>query len=834
MRNEIILNNKSSKEIKGLLIQELPPISKPMIRTTVEEIDGRDGDIITKLGYSAYNKQISIGLHGKFDINEVIKYFDSEGIVIFSNEPDKYYKYQIVDQIDFERLIRFRTANVTMHCQPFKYSTTEEPEEFEISQTTDEGSEIELRPSAVSKINFNAAKGDTSQTTYSGKNLFNKDNANSLSAYITLNNTLQTDNSLMGIWIECQANTTYTVQKPNSGTNNRFCVYTTADTPANGVSVLNYVGTKSGVDNNSSYTITTPATANYLGVFFGVSSTTPTMAEIIDSIQIEVGSTATSYEPYVGGTASPNPDYQQEVQTVTGRQAVSVRNKNLCNGITQNLYLVANTNTAGKISGNSGLSIAVEQNTDYTISVQSSQARYRVGFVDTIPQNNYDTVTAYNGANGDGTSNTLTVNSGSHKYLIVNVSDLTACMVEKGSSATDFVPYESQRYEIYLGTGNLLDPNTVVTGTIQADGSINTGATTYATTDYIEIDPTRVITKTATGSPRVKLYDASKNLISTAQDNDITDFNNAGDFQVPYSNAKYIRFTIYATDYPVANVEVKQPTIELCKIGNYQDYIYKQDGDWYLHKVIQKIDTFPSGYFDGIVLQGGGYYRVWKNNIGGATNNEEVMMISSHFRGVSYNRKDADPYNTVYSRAVNMGLTTNVGTTIASIAQWLTNNNVVLYYVLATPTDTQITDENLISQLEALANANSYDESTHVKSNSENKPMILNMSVISSNSCEVTNEGNIYSKPLLTIYGFGTINLSLNNEQMFVIDLGEEDNYVTIDTNAMEAYKDTLDNLMNRSVDGDYNNFKLSIGTNTISWSGNLTKIVIDKYSRWI
>ena len=124
--NYCILNGKKSTLIKGLMIQSLPPISKPLMRTSVEEIDGRDGDIVTKLGYSAYDKQMSIGLFGDYDIDEVIKYFDSEGIVVFSNEPDKYYKYQIIAQIDYQRLLRFKTAVVTFHVQPFKYSAVDD------------------------------------------------------------------------------------------------------------------------------------------------------------------------------------------------------------------------------------------------------------------------------------------------------------------------------------------------------------------------------------------------------------------------------------------------------------------------------------------------------------------------------------------------------------------------------------------------------------------------------------------------------------------------------------------------------------------------------------
>ena len=83
----VILNDVKSTTIKGLLIQSLPPISKPLMRTSVEEIDGRDGDVVTQLGYSAYDKPMSIGLFGDYDVDEVIQYFNSQGTVIFSNEP---------------------------------------------------------------------------------------------------------------------------------------------------------------------------------------------------------------------------------------------------------------------------------------------------------------------------------------------------------------------------------------------------------------------------------------------------------------------------------------------------------------------------------------------------------------------------------------------------------------------------------------------------------------------------------------------------------------------------------------------------------------------------
>lgn len=133
MRPYIIINGVNSETVKGLLISALPPISKPKVRVTLEEIDGRDGDTATVLGYAAYDKPISIGLYGDYDIDAVIKYFNSSGKVIFSNEADKYYNFAIYDAIDFNKLIRYKTATVNMHVQPFKYSAEEVEKSFNIS-----------------------------------------------------------------------------------------------------------------------------------------------------------------------------------------------------------------------------------------------------------------------------------------------------------------------------------------------------------------------------------------------------------------------------------------------------------------------------------------------------------------------------------------------------------------------------------------------------------------------------------------------------------------------------------------------------------------------------
>lgn len=120
-----VFKNIDSRDIKGLIVSELPPITKPKMRVRVDTIDGKDGAETVNLGFEAYTKTVKIGLTRGFDIDNIIAWLHGEGDIQFSNEPDKYYRVKVHDQIDFERLLRFRTAEVKFFTQPFKYSATE-------------------------------------------------------------------------------------------------------------------------------------------------------------------------------------------------------------------------------------------------------------------------------------------------------------------------------------------------------------------------------------------------------------------------------------------------------------------------------------------------------------------------------------------------------------------------------------------------------------------------------------------------------------------------------------------------------------------------------------
>ena len=133
---EIIWKGKSSKNIDGLIITDLPPIIKPKMKTNKIEIDGRDGDIVEKVGYESYTKSVGIGLARNFNIDEVINYFTGEGELVLSDEPNKVYLASIYDSIEYDRLLRMRKATIKFYVQPYKYLKDEDKVELDVTTHT--------------------------------------------------------------------------------------------------------------------------------------------------------------------------------------------------------------------------------------------------------------------------------------------------------------------------------------------------------------------------------------------------------------------------------------------------------------------------------------------------------------------------------------------------------------------------------------------------------------------------------------------------------------------------------------------------------------------------
>ncbi len=118
--NEFIFKNTNSNT-KNIMVNELPSIVKAPMRTETIEIDGRDGCIIIDKGYSSYVKTVNITTRPETDLEDLFEWLNGYGEAIFSNEPNRVYKANIINQIELKRLLKFRTATIEFLVQPYKY-----------------------------------------------------------------------------------------------------------------------------------------------------------------------------------------------------------------------------------------------------------------------------------------------------------------------------------------------------------------------------------------------------------------------------------------------------------------------------------------------------------------------------------------------------------------------------------------------------------------------------------------------------------------------------------------------------------------------------------------
>lgn len=131
------------------------------------------------------------------------------------------------------------------------------------------------------------------------KNLFNKNNATIINGYIYSGQLIITESPVdKTIVFSCKPNTTYTFSKMY--TNRLFMAETSEETPAVGTTCTNPIESLGEPPSQNYCTLTTTATAKNLIITVCAlyNTETYTLQEILDSVQIEEGSTPTPYMPY--------------------------------------------------------------------------------------------------------------------------------------------------------------------------------------------------------------------------------------------------------------------------------------------------------------------------------------------------------------------------------------------------------------------------------------------------------------------------------------------------------------------------------------------------------
>jgi hypothetical protein len=204
-------------------------------------------------------------------------------------------------------------------------------------------------------------------------------------------------------------------------------------------------------------------------------------------------------------------------------------------------------------------------------------------------------------------------------------------------------------------------------------------------------------------------------------------------FQIAYGSETYnndICINISDSDNGTYTMHQEQTypinlgSMELCKIGDYQDSIVKDNGKWYLEKKVRHLSLNISD------MNNSEDYPGWKNVSDLLNDYPNKNTLLSNFTDYMCNMTNNDNVISVNTAYLAGGGTLffNKGTIALTQTQWkeqYPNLVVELYYVLATPTYEEITDSTLISQLESIELLKGENNITIT---SENLPALLQLS----------------------------------------------------------------------------------------------------------
>ena len=267
-------------------------------------------------------------------------------------------------------------------------------------------------------------------------------------------------------------------------------------------------------------------------------------------------------------------------------------------------------------------------------------------------------------------------------------SEITLAKAQiEDNSKNDFEEYKSITNQINLGknmwggfasdfsrTNNHVSFVNNADGTFTADGTASSAAASMLATQaasnnrMITLEPGNYVLSGNITGCRLQLCDSS-NTVVAATSTSVASIS----FTLAERKKVFLRLYVVSgtqldniTVYPMLERGYLPTTyspyfipIELCKIGDYQDYIYKQNNKWYIHKDIGKI-TDDAGSLN-------------------ITINDMVSNASIY----SYCGGTVSDKTITYDSAL---VETNT-----------------IYYPLETPTDTEITDSTLLSQLNAVS-----------------------------------------------------------------------------------------------------------------------------------
>lgn len=589
--------------------------------------------------------------------------------------------------------------------------------------------------------------GNTKQDNYTGKNLFDyitpisRPSCNGITCtiegdIIVFNGTATADNTTFNFAtpIEMKQGTTKVIAYYVSGSATTYCTLRTFDsnwaknTPLNLLS-LSRSNNKMQATSQYNYTATS------VSIRFNEGSTASNFR-----IKIMVtDNTNTDFEPYVGGSPSPSPDFPQDVRVVTGNNSVKVVGKNLLN---TNLMIEFTPNNTswwsldGKGQFYNATNIAISNlyydlkaNTTYTFSVyQHKNISTSVTSPIQLVNLNGNVISSMK-LSDEGLKKTFTTTDAIRVYPRITPNEanvLTQCIVqlEEGSTASAYEEYQSQTYPINLGNmelckiGDYQDYIGKSTGKNLFDKDnaniINNYALTpdgfYSETNdqtlWIPCESNTTYTISKVASERLRA--ATTRSIPTSYPS-IYQYINASDTTnitiTTDSEAKYL--CIFYKRY--SDTLTSQQILDTLQIEqNSQATDYEPYGEqWYIKKNIGKVVLDGSEAWSHRAFPDNSYLSIKMTlNVGASGGFCDKFISNNNYDIVKEHMTISKQWEQLCFAILKSRLSTGDE---AGFKSWLSTNTPTAYYVLANPTYEIITNETLINQLEELTKLDTYN-----------------------------------------------------------------------------------------------------------------------------
>lgn len=609
------------------------------------------------------------------------------------------------------------------------------------------GSNLSLTPTYEAPMKLNEIQGDTLQENtptpdtpveiqnvtglqnieVCGKNLL--DLSKCINGYINSSGGIGESNyDLLSDYIKVESGKNYTISLNTQFNNIGYAFYDSSKTY-----ILRYNTNR----NLTTLTTTIPSGTSYIRVWFnynGTTNLTPTNILQYEPM-VENNSTATEYEPYKGNTYEVN------------------LGKNLCNNA---LFVAGSGATINSYTDNSISVTFVGTYKAATQFIDISNSVYTFSIGNISNDKGRMEVYLYNNGEQVGTKQNVTANQtytidntsglGDQIRLTLSNSDLTQTneiifnniQLEKGTQSTSFSPYftpielnkiGTYQDSIKKSTGkNLFDKDNTSsinayindsTSKFTSSGTVKTyyipckGNTTY-TLSKILSNQFRVGTS-------VNIPAIDGDLLQVWKDNSATTYSITTN-----SSAKYLCFCIHNSSGATVT---EQQVLDSLMINEGSTALpYEPYGKvWYIEKQIGKVVLNGSN-------EGWGLVSTYTNNTRFVSStlilSKTTNLMSNYFVEGQGGTDTPNIDTNGTTGQLMITIPTSIASTHSQFITWLSTNKPEILYQLDTPEYTEITNTELIEDLETLYTAKSQDGTTNISITSEDLEMILNVSAL--------------------------------------------------------------------------------------------------------